>query len=76
MKAGDVLEETVAYFGPAGLGLQVTKRTLTSVRLEGGGGFVQVQVRVGEPEPGTTDVDLVLDEWEQHALLFMKKIKQ
>ncbi len=70
MKAGDVLKQTVKYFGPEGLGLQVTSRTLTSVRLEGGGGFVEVQVRVG-PQ---TDVDMVLHEWEAHASTFLQAI--
>jgi hypothetical protein len=72
MKAGDVLKATIAYFGPEGLGLQVTQRSLISVRLEGGGGFVEVSVRPGQP----TDVDLALHEWEQHAATFMRKIKK
>lgn len=72
MKAGEVLKEAVAYFGPDGLGLQVTSRSLTSVRLEGSGGFVEVQVRVGDP----TGVDLVLHEWEQQAKPFMNRIRQ
>jgi hypothetical protein len=72
MKAGDVLRASVAYFGPEGLGLQVTQRTLVGVRLEGGGGFVEVHVRPGKP----TDVDLVVHEWERHAAPFMHKIKK
>lgn len=72
MKAGDVLKQTIAYFGPEGLGLQLTERTLTGVRLEGGGGFVEVRVRPGSP----TDVDLVLHEWEQHAVRYMREINK
>jgi hypothetical protein len=72
MKAGYVLKETIAYFGPQGLGLKVTNRTLTSVRLEAGSSFVEVEVRVGKP----TDVDIVLHEWEQQAVKFMKRIKK
>jgi hypothetical protein len=72
LKAGEVLKEAVAYFGPGGLGLQVTSRSLTSVRLEGSGGFVEVQVHVGDP----TEVDLVLHEWEQQAKPFMKRIRK
>ncbi|HSJ53607.1 MAG TPA: hypothetical protein VLC52_07630 [Anaerolineae bacterium] len=70
MKAGEVLKETVHFFGPEGLGLQVTSRTLTSVRLEGSGGYVEVQVRVGP----RTEVDVVLHEWEAHAPAFLREI--
>lgn len=72
MKAGDVLKQSIAYFGPEGLGLQVARRTLTGVRLEGSGGFVEVQVQAGKP----TEVDLVIHEWEQHAVKFMRSIKK
>jgi hypothetical protein len=72
MKAGDVLKAVVDYFGPEGLGLQVTQRTLIGVRLEGGGGFVQVSVHPGKP----TDVDLVIHEWGAHTVTFMCKIKK
>jgi hypothetical protein len=72
MKAGDVLKEAIAYFGPEGLGLQVTGRSLTSVRLEGSGGFVEVQVRVGDP----TEVELLLHEWEWHAEPFADRIRK
>lgn len=70
MKAGDVLQEAVRFFGPEGLGLQITGRTLTSVRLEGGDGYVDVQVRVGP----RTEVDMVLHEWEAHAAPFLRQI--
>ena len=70
MKAGDVLKETVRYFGPEGIGLQVTSRTLTSVRLEGSGGYVEVQVRAGRP----TEVDAIIHEWEAHATDFLRRI--
>ena len=72
MKAGDVLKQAVHYFGPDGLGLQVSNRTLTSVRLEGGGGYVEVQVRAG-PQ---TEVDMVLHQWEAHASTFLQKIQK
>jgi hypothetical protein len=70
MKAGDVLKQAVRYFGPEGLGLEVTSRTLTGIRLEGGGGYVDVQVRVGPP----TEVDVVLHQWEAHAPAFLQRI--
>lgn len=70
MKAGDVLKQTVRYFGPEGLGLEVTSRTLTSVRLEGSGGYVEVLVRVGP----RTEVDAVIHEWEAHASAFLREI--
>ena len=70
MKAGDVLKEAVQYFGPEGLGLEVTSRTLTGVRLEGGGGYVEVQVHIGPP----TEVDVVIHEWEAHASSFLRAI--
>lgn len=70
MKAGDVLKEAVRFFGPDGLGLQVISRTLTGVRLEGSGGYVDVQVRVGP----RTEVDMVIHEWETHAADFLRQI--
>lgn len=70
MKAGEVLKEAMSYFGPQGLGLDVASRTLTGVRLEGGGGYVEVQVRVGR----RTEVDVVMHEWEAHAAEFLARI--
>ncbi len=72
LKAGEVLKRTVAYFGPEGLGLQVTSRTLTGVHLEGSGGYVDVQVRVGP----RTDVDIILHEFEAHAGEFLGRIRK
>lgn len=70
MKAGDVLKATVAYFGPRGLGLEITQRGLTGVRLEKGSGFVQVQARPGRP----TEVEIIAHEWEHDTVAFMPKI--
>ena len=72
MKAGDVLKQAIDYFGPEGLGLELASRTLTGVRLQGGGGYVDVQVRVGPK----TEVDLVIHEWEGHAADFVRKIQK
>jgi hypothetical protein len=72
MKVGDVLKTTVAYFGPDGLGLHVTQRGLTGVRLEEGTSYVQVHARPGKP----TQVDIILHEWEHTAPEFMRKIKK
>jgi hypothetical protein len=72
IRTGDVLKRTVAYFGPDGLGLHVTQRGLTGVRLEKGTGYVEVSARPGRP----TQVDIILHEWEHTAPDFMSKIKR
>jgi hypothetical protein len=72
MKVGDVLKTTVSFFGPAGLGMHVTQRGLTGVRLEEGASYVQVQARPGSP----TEVEIILHEWEHIAPEFMRKIKK
>jgi len=72
MRAGDVLKTTVAYFGPDGLGLHVTQRGLTGVRLELGTSYVEVHARPGRP----TQVEIILHEWERNAPEFMGRIKK
>jgi hypothetical protein len=75
LKADEIFSRTISYFGPGGLGLSVTEESPCCIRLEGGGGFVEVHVSsVSDGEP--TEVDLVLHEYEQHAIPFMRKIKK
>lgn len=63
-----VLAQAVAYFGPDGLGLEVTGQDACMVRFEGGGGHVLITVSAGEK--GTT-VGLETREWDYHVKRFM-----
>ncbi len=72
MKAPEILAQTVAYFGPDGLGLRVTEQGPCCLHLEGGAGFVDLRVS----ETGPVEVELVLHELENHAVSFMRTIKK
>lgn len=66
-----VLEKAIEFFGPDGVGLEVTEQDGGCARFEGGGGYVFVQVC--EKEKGT-EVDLEAREWEYQAKQFMREI--
>ena len=55
-----VLEKTIEFFGPDGVGLEVKEHDEGCARFEGGGGHVFVQVCKGE---NGTEVDLESREW-------------
>ena len=56
----EVIEDALAYFGPGSTGLEVTSQTAQGVVLQGGGGYVAIQV-----QPGThTTVAIETREWD------------
>jgi hypothetical protein len=68
-----ILAQAIAYFGPEGLGLEVTRQDDASVYLEGSGGHVSVAVQ-SQTEQGATDVDIESREWDWHAQQFLGEI--
>jgi hypothetical protein len=68
-----VLEEAVRYFGPEGLGLQVTEVAATSASFVGGGGCIQVEIGTLVQDKPTT-VEVRTDEWYYHAKRFLDQI--
>ena len=65
-----VLEQALEFFGPGGVGLEVTDQDEGCARFEGGGGYVFV--RVCEKGNGS-EIDLETREWEYQAKQFMGK---
>ncbi len=49
------------FFGPGGLGLEVTEEEKNCLTLSGGGGYVRATM---EDCDGVTTIDLVTQEWE------------
>lgn len=69
----EAVEETMAYFGERGLGLEVTEEGSCCARFQGGGGFVGVTADKEEDEEKTT-VELETREWDYHVKRFMREI--
>jgi hypothetical protein len=69
--AAQVLAAAVAFFGSAGLGLELTGRTEGSVRFVGGGGHVTVEARQAG---GRTEVTIDAREWESDARRFLTRL--
>jgi len=64
-----ILRKAEAFFGDAGLGLEVVERGSCCVSFEGGGGHVSVTV---VEEDRKTLVDLETREWDYQVRGFMK----
>lgn len=70
MTPADAIRNAVAYFGPGGLGLEVTQQETSCARFEGGGGHVYVTAVGGEK----TTVELETREWDYHVRRFMRDV--
>lgn len=69
----EVLETAIKYFGPDGLGLDVSHWDAAHVQLQGGGGYVTVRANV--PRNGSlTNVEVESREWERDAERFLGEI--
>jgi hypothetical protein len=66
-----VIERSVRFFGPGGVGLDVVDRGPGCARFEGSGGYVSVACCEGEKR---TRVDLESREWEYQAGQFVGKL--
>lgn len=71
--AQEVIDQAIEYFGPAGVGLQITEQEPCCVRFIGGGGYVSVATIEIEQEKQTA-VELEAREWEYHVKRFMQKL--
>lgn len=70
---GEVLEEAIRYFGPGGLGLQITEHTAAAVNFVGGGGDIDVEIESTAPDEHTS-VEVRTAEWCYHARRFLDQI--
>ncbi len=68
----EVMERARKFFGPQGLGLTAEEQGDCCLYLSGGGGYVRVQVAVGEG--GRTLVTLETREWDQQAMRFLEEV--
>ncbi len=66
----EVIEDACHYFGPGRTGLEVTSQTAQGVVLQGGGGYVAIQVQVAD----NTIVDIETREWDYPVQQFMAHI--
>ena len=65
------MEKAVAYFGPGGVGLEVTEQGDCCASFVGGGGHVRVTVAAGDPR---TTVALETREWDYDVRQFMRQV--
>lgn len=71
---GEALQQAVEFFGPSGTGLELVQSSSQSdvVYLTGGGGYVQVKAR--RVDDGSTEVDIISQEWEIPAKEFLAEL--
>lgn len=70
LSPAQVIEKAIDYFGK--LGLTIVERGENSALLQGGGGHV----RVIACKDGTTDVDIISEEWDYHVKQFIQRISE
>ena len=68
-----VLQQATQYFGPEGLGLQVTEHTTVAAHFVGGGGHIRVEMAQAT-EDSATRVSVRTDGWDYHAKRFLSGI--
>ena len=66
-----VVERLKDFFGPGGLGLDLTDEAADCLTFSGGGGYVTADLR---QEGGRTKVGLVTQEWEAQIDKFAAKL--
>lgn len=72
-KPDDVLQQATEYFGPEGLGLQVTEHTTVAAHFVGGGGHIRVEMAQAIPD-NKTRVEVQTSGWDYHAQRFLDGI--
>lgn len=73
LKPADAVEKAVAFFGPAGRGMDVVDEGDCCVRFEGGGGFVFVSAADAEEGKGS-EVTVEGREWEYQIKEFVAEL--
>lgn len=71
LKPDELIKRALDYFGPGGYGLEIVDETTGYVRLEGGGGVVEV---IASAEGKGASVELVSREWDYQAKEFLGSI--
>ncbi len=70
-----IVDQAVAFFGPAGLGLETIERSDGCARFGGGGGFVDVTLTSGDGGPATeTTVSVQGREFERQIREFVASL--
>ena len=69
----EIAARALAYFGPQGVGLQVTAQQRLGLVFQGGGGHVAVTIQPGANE---TTVELETREWDFPVQQFMAQIQK
>jgi hypothetical protein len=64
------LEQTLAAFGPGGVGLQITSQSNLSLVFQGGGGHIAVTAQPG----AETTLALETREWDNAVEQFMARV--
>ncbi|MGD2248938.1 MAG: hypothetical protein PVF58_11080 [Candidatus Methanofastidiosia archaeon] len=71
LSPGEIGEKAVSYFGPGGVGLEITEMARWLIRFQGGGGHVLIESTEKED---STEVEIVTREWDYHVKEFMKTL--
>ena len=68
----DVIQKAIDFFGPMGYKLKHVSQTDSSLRFEGGGGSVELDI---SEENGKTNVDFLSFEWDYQVKEFIHTIR-
>jgi hypothetical protein len=70
----EALRQAIEFFGLTGSGLQMTNRDMTSVRLDGGGGHVQVSAQ--RAPDGRTELLIETMQFDDDVRRFVARLPQ
>jgi hypothetical protein len=66
-----IIQRAIAYFGPNGRGLELTAQDEESVRFEGGGGYVLIEIQAKGKH---SEFDIETREWDYDVKQFLRKV--
>jgi hypothetical protein len=70
-KPEDIIEKARTFFGPGGVGLEITDEGQCCITFEGGGGHVRIDAA---SKGKGSDVDIETREWDYQVKEFLRKI--
>jgi hypothetical protein len=68
------LQRAIGYFGPQGIGLEITDQNQACLIFQGGGGHVAVTACPGKEPKEKTRVELETREWDYAVRKFMAEV--
>jgi hypothetical protein len=68
----EAIKKVIAYFGPGGHKMQITRQTEDSVTFEGSGGSIEA---AAVKEDGKTSLEFISVEWDYQVREFIRTLR-